>query len=125
MMDTTAALMFEHGLRGDATFISLPAGIAAMPPARFGVYTLAGCLPWTAALAILGYAGAPTGTTSKTPSAVPATSSPRRPHSLLPSRSSPRSVDVAATPPNSAPPTLPDELSTAVMVSAHVDHIVR
>lgn len=38
------------------TFISLPAGFAAMPAGRFGIYTLAGCLPWTAALAILGYA---------------------------------------------------------------------
>lgn len=27
-----------------------------MPPARFGLYTLAGCLPWTAALTLLGYA---------------------------------------------------------------------
>lgn len=38
------------------TFISLPAGIARMPPVRFGVYTLAGCIPWTAALAWAGYA---------------------------------------------------------------------
>lgn len=38
------------------TFISLPAGFAAMPPLRFGVYTVAGCLPWTAALAGAGYA---------------------------------------------------------------------
>jgi membrane protein DedA with SNARE-associated domain len=38
------------------TFISLPAGVAEMPPLRFGLYTLAGCLPWTAALAALGYA---------------------------------------------------------------------
>jgi membrane protein DedA with SNARE-associated domain len=38
------------------TFISLPAGIARMPPARFGIYTLAGCIPWTAALALAGYA---------------------------------------------------------------------
>lgn len=43
-------------LPGIRTFISLPAGIAAMPPLRFGVYTLAGCLPWTAALAVAGYA---------------------------------------------------------------------
>ncbi|MFI7664476.1 DedA family protein [Nocardia sp. NPDC049526] len=43
-------------LPGIRTFISLPAGIAAMPPGRFGIYTLAGCLPWTAALAIAGYA---------------------------------------------------------------------
>ena len=38
------------------TFISLPAGFAAMPPLRFGVYTTLGCIPWTAALAIAGYA---------------------------------------------------------------------
>lgn len=37
------------------TFISLPAGVAAMPPARFGLYTLIGCIPWTAALGIAGY----------------------------------------------------------------------
>jgi membrane protein DedA with SNARE-associated domain len=38
------------------TFISLPAGISAMPPIPFGVYTVAGCIPWTAALAGAGYA---------------------------------------------------------------------
>ncbi|KXP01126.1 DedA family protein [Tsukamurella pseudospumae] len=38
------------------TFISLPAGIAGMPPVRFGLLTFAGCLPWTAALAVAGYA---------------------------------------------------------------------
>ncbi len=38
------------------TFISLPAGIAAMPPARFGMYTIAGCIPWTAGLAAAGFA---------------------------------------------------------------------
>jgi membrane protein DedA with SNARE-associated domain len=38
------------------TFISLPAGIARMSPMRFGIYTLAGCIPWTAALAWAGYA---------------------------------------------------------------------
>jgi membrane protein DedA with SNARE-associated domain len=38
------------------TFISLPAGIAEMPALRFGVYTAIGCLPWTAALAVAGYA---------------------------------------------------------------------
>ncbi|MHB1486347.1 MAG: DedA family protein [Acidimicrobiales bacterium] len=37
------------------TFISLPAGIAEMPWARFGIYTVLGCLPWTAALGIVGY----------------------------------------------------------------------
>jgi membrane protein DedA with SNARE-associated domain len=38
------------------TFISLPAGIAKMPPLRFGVYTALGCIPWTTALALSGYA---------------------------------------------------------------------
>jgi len=38
------------------TFISLPAGISGMAPARFGIYTTIGCLPWTAALAAAGYA---------------------------------------------------------------------
>jgi membrane protein DedA with SNARE-associated domain len=38
------------------TFISLPAGFAAMPPVRFGVYTTLGCIPWTTALGIAGYA---------------------------------------------------------------------
>jgi membrane protein DedA with SNARE-associated domain len=38
------------------TFISLPAGVARMPLGRFTVYTVLGCLPWTFALAWLGYA---------------------------------------------------------------------
>ena len=38
------------------TFISLPAGIAAMSPVRFGIYTTLGCIPWTAALGVAGYA---------------------------------------------------------------------
>jgi len=38
------------------TFISLPAGFAGMPPVRFGVYTTIGCIPWTAGLALAGYA---------------------------------------------------------------------
>jgi hypothetical protein len=38
------------------TFISLPAGFAAMPAGRFGLYTTLGCIPWTAALGIAGYA---------------------------------------------------------------------
>jgi membrane protein DedA with SNARE-associated domain len=38
------------------TFISLPAGFAAMPAGMFGLYTVLGCLPWTAALGIAGYA---------------------------------------------------------------------
>src|SRR6201994_71145 len=38
------------------TFISLPAGIAKMPALRFGIYTTLGCIPWTTALAVAGYA---------------------------------------------------------------------
>lgn len=38
------------------TFVSLPAGFAAMPAGIFGLYTTLGAIPWTAALAILGYA---------------------------------------------------------------------
>jgi membrane protein DedA with SNARE-associated domain len=38
------------------TFISLPAGFAEMPAGRFGLYTALGAIPWTAALAIAGYA---------------------------------------------------------------------
>jgi membrane protein DedA with SNARE-associated domain len=38
------------------TFISLPAGFAGMPAAAFGLYTTLGCIPWTAALGIAGYA---------------------------------------------------------------------
>jgi membrane protein DedA with SNARE-associated domain len=38
------------------TFISLPAGFAKMPALRFGLYTTLGCIPWTAALGIAGYA---------------------------------------------------------------------
>jgi membrane protein DedA with SNARE-associated domain len=37
------------------TFISLPAGLARMRPVRFGIYTVLGCIPWTAALAVTGY----------------------------------------------------------------------
>jgi membrane protein DedA with SNARE-associated domain len=38
------------------TFISLPAGFAMMAPVRFGLYTIAGCLPWITGLAVAGYA---------------------------------------------------------------------
>ena len=37
------------------TFISLPAGVAEMPLGKFTAYTFAGCLPWTFALAGVGY----------------------------------------------------------------------
>ena len=38
------------------TFISLPAGFAEMPAGEFGLYTMLGAIPWTAALGIAGYA---------------------------------------------------------------------
>lgn len=38
------------------TFISLPAGFARIAPVRFGLYTVAGCIPWITALAVAGYA---------------------------------------------------------------------
>ncbi|MFF0494323.1 DedA family protein [Nocardia sp. NPDC004068] len=50
-----AAVFWARLLPGIRTFISLPAGITGMPALRFGAYTVAGCLPWTAALAVAGY----------------------------------------------------------------------
>ncbi len=50
-----AAVFWGRLLPGIRTFISLPAGIAEMPALRFGLYTVAGCLPWSAALAVAGY----------------------------------------------------------------------
>jgi membrane protein DedA with SNARE-associated domain len=38
------------------TFISLPAGVARMPAWRFTLLTVAGCVPWVTALALLGRA---------------------------------------------------------------------
>lgn len=51
----TKAVFFGRLLPVVRTFISLPAGLARMPPARFGIYTVLGCIPWTAALAWAGY----------------------------------------------------------------------
>ena len=50
------AVFFGRLLPVVRTFISLPAGIARMAPVRFGIYTIAGCIPWTLALAWAGYA---------------------------------------------------------------------
>jgi membrane protein DedA with SNARE-associated domain len=50
------AVLFGRLLPVVRTFISLPAGIAEMPALRFGIYTTIGCIPWTAALAVAGYA---------------------------------------------------------------------
>jgi membrane protein DedA with SNARE-associated domain len=51
-----AAVFVSRLLPVVRTFISLPAGVAEMPPVKFTVYTVAGCLPWTFALAGVGYA---------------------------------------------------------------------
>lgn len=50
-----AAVFFGRLLPVVRTFISLPAGVARMDPVRFGIYTLAGSIPWTAGLGIAGY----------------------------------------------------------------------
>lgn len=49
------AVFFGRMLPVVRTFISLPAGVAKMEPVRFGAYTLAGSIPWTAALGVAGY----------------------------------------------------------------------
>jgi len=49
-----ATVFFTRMLPIIRTFISLPAGIARMPLAKFIVYTLAGCIPWVLGLAIIG-----------------------------------------------------------------------
>ena len=51
-----AAVFVSRLLPVVRTFISLPAGVAEMPPGKFTIYTLIGCLPWTFALAGVGYA---------------------------------------------------------------------
>jgi membrane protein DedA with SNARE-associated domain len=51
-----AAVFFGRLVPVVRTFISLPAGVARMRGARFGAYTVAGCIPWTTGLAIAGYA---------------------------------------------------------------------
>ncbi len=49
-----ATVFFTRMLPIIRTFISLPAGVARMPLAKFVVYTLAGCIPWVLGLAIIG-----------------------------------------------------------------------
>ena len=51
-----AAVFVSRLLPVVRTFISLPAGIAEMPLGKFILYTFLGCLPWTLALAGVGYA---------------------------------------------------------------------
>lgn len=50
------AVFFSRLLPVVRTFISLPAGAAEMPLGRFSLYTAAGSLPWSAGLAIAGFA---------------------------------------------------------------------
>lgn len=52
----SAAVLIGRVVPVVRTFISLPAGFAKMPALRFGLYTTIGCIPWTAALGIAGYA---------------------------------------------------------------------
>ena len=50
------AVFFSRMLPIIRTFISLPAGVARMPFARFTALTLAGCVPWVIGLALAGEA---------------------------------------------------------------------
>ena len=50
-----AAVFFSRLLPVVRTFISLPAGVVRMNFGKFTLYTVLGCLPWTFALAWLGY----------------------------------------------------------------------
>ncbi len=50
-----AAVFFSRLLPVVRTFISVPAGVARMNFAKFTIYTVLGCLPWTFALAWVGY----------------------------------------------------------------------
>jgi membrane protein DedA with SNARE-associated domain len=50
-----AAVFFSRLLPVIRTFISLPAGVARMNFAKFTLYTVLGCLPWTLALAFAGF----------------------------------------------------------------------
>jgi membrane protein DedA with SNARE-associated domain len=51
----SASVFFGRMLPVVRTFISLPAGFARMGAVRFGLYTLAGSIPWVAALGVAGY----------------------------------------------------------------------
>jgi membrane protein DedA with SNARE-associated domain len=50
------AVFFGRLLPAVRTFISVPAGFARMQPLRFGLYTVAGCVPWVTGLAWAGWA---------------------------------------------------------------------
>lgn len=49
------AVFISRFLPGVRTFISLPAGIAHMDIKKFIIYTFLGCLPWSFALAYIGF----------------------------------------------------------------------
>ena len=51
-----ATVFFTRMMPGIRTFISLPAGIAKMPFAKFLLYSALGSVIWNAGLAYLGYA---------------------------------------------------------------------
>jgi membrane protein DedA with SNARE-associated domain len=50
----SATVFFSRMLPLVRTFISLPAGVARMPFWRFTLLTVAGCIPWVTALALIG-----------------------------------------------------------------------
>ncbi|MGD9734087.1 MAG: DedA family protein [Solirubrobacterales bacterium] len=50
----SATVFFSRMLPLVRTFISLPAGLARMPFWRFTLLTVAGCIPWVTALALIG-----------------------------------------------------------------------
>jgi membrane protein DedA with SNARE-associated domain len=52
----SATVFFARMIPIIRTFISLPAGVAKMPFWRFTILTLAGCIPWVLALALIGRA---------------------------------------------------------------------
>lgn len=61
-----AAVLVARVVPGVRTLISVPAGIAAMPAARFAAWTALGTAVWTSALAVAGYAlGEQYGTAAK------------------------------------------------------------
>lgn len=49
-----ATVLFTRILPIIRTFISLPAGVAAMPFVRFTLFTLIGCIPWVLLLGFVG-----------------------------------------------------------------------
>jgi membrane protein DedA with SNARE-associated domain len=50
----SATVFFTRMMPIVRTFISLPAGVARMPLARFVIFTVAGSIPWVLMLAIVG-----------------------------------------------------------------------